>query len=466
MQRIKQQNASSALTLKNKLIYGIGAMGLDMSYGLCFSFFMKYSTDVLLIDSFFLGVMMAVARVWDGVNDPMMGTIANNTKSRFGRFRPWVFLGGILNAVVLFFLFFNPGFNTGSVKLHIYITIFYVLWGMSMTMIDIPYWSFIPTLTSNLNERNVISAIPRFFSGLGQLTVMGATPLILSAFPAEKQSTGFALIAAGLSIMMIITSTITAAGTRERIVPPKEEKFTFKETLRTLRGNDQLLVFLVVVILFNLGWYMMNALAAYFFDYVAEDNKLFTLFAAVSGVAQAVGLVLMSPLSKRFGKQRVFKGGITAAIVGYLALLFISTRGTLNIPLFFAFDLLACLGIGCVFTAEMSMFADLVDYGEFKLGKRTESIVYSMKSFQMKFAQMAQALIMGIGLAIFSYQKNVHPQPESGKTGIVLMMFLIPPILALAALILFTRKYKLHSEYLEDISQAAHKGKLEASSTQ
>ncbi|MDR3344405.1 MAG: glycoside-pentoside-hexuronide (GPH):cation symporter [Oscillospiraceae bacterium] len=457
MQSRQHKITNTQLTLKNKITYGIGAMGLDMSYGLCFSFFMKYSTDVLLINSVFLGVMMAFARVWDGVNDPMMGTIANNTKGRFGRFRPWVFIGGILNAVVLFFLFFNPGFSVGgsgtNIGLYAYVTVFYVLWGVTMTMIDIPYWSFIPTLTSDLQERNVISAIPRFFSGLGQLTVMGATPLILAAFPQEQQGQGFSLIAAGLGVMMIITTTTSAATTRERITPQKSEKVTFAETMRTLRGNDQLLIFLVVVILFNLGWYMMNALAAYFFDYVVENNKLFTLFAAVSGVAQAAGLILMSPLSRRFGKHRVFKGGIIAAIIGYLALLIVSTRGELNVPLFFAFDLVACLGIGCVFTAEMSMFADLVDYGEFKLGRRTESIVYSMKSFQMKFAQMAQALIMGAGLAIFGYQKNVHPQPESGKTGIVLMMFLIPPILALIALILFSRKYKLHSGYLEEVSE-------------
>jgi melibiose permease len=356
-------------------------------------------------------------------------------------------------------MFLNPGLSVGGVGIHIYITVFYVLWGMTMTMIDVPYWSFIPTLTSNLQERNVVSAIPRFFSGLGQLTVMGATPLILNAFPADQQGRGFTFIAAGLGIMMIITSSVTAATTRERIIPKQKEAFSFRETLRTLRKNDQLLVFMVVVILFNLGWYTMNALASYFFDYVVDgenSSTYFTLFAAFSGVAQAAGLILMSPLSRRFGKQRVFKGGIIAAIAGYLALLFISTRGTINIPLFYAFDVLACLGIGCVFTAEMSMFADLVDYGEFKLGKRTESVVYSMKSFQMKFAQMAQALIMGSGLDLFGYSANAHPQPESGKTGIVLMMFLIPPILAAVALVLFSRKYKLHSEYLEEVSQAVH----------
>jgi len=447
------------LTLKDKLIYGVGAMGMDMSYGLSFSFFMKYCTDVLLVRPLFMGTMIPLANIWDSVNNPIMGTIANNTKGRFGRFRPWVFLGGTLNAIVLFFMFFNPGFklddgvNTG---LYVYITIFFVLWGTTMTMIDIPYWSFIPTLTNEPHERNVVASVARFFSGVGQLVVMGATPLILLQFAQDKQGQGFMLIAAGLGVMMIITSSITAAGTRERIVPPKEEKVTFMGALHVLRKNDQLLVFLIVIILFNMGWYLMNSLAFYFFDYVAENTKLLTVFAAISGVSQAAGLALMSPLVRRFGKQMVFKGGILTAIIGYLALLFISTRSTLNVPLFFIFDAVACLGIGCVFTAQMSMFADLVDYGEYKQGKRTESIVYSMKNFQMKVAQMIQALIVGYGLSLFKYQENVHPQPESGKLGIVLMMFLIPPVLAVVAYILFARKYKLHSEYLAKVTAKVH----------
>jgi melibiose permease len=282
---------------------------------------------------------------------------------------------------------------------------------------------------------------------------MGATPLLLDLFAKDEQGKGYSMIAAGLSVMMIITSFITASTTRERITPPKGEKVTFLGTLRTLRGNDQLLLFVIVVILFNLGWYLMNALAPYFFDYVAENNDLLTIFAAVSGVAQAGGLILMAPLSKRFGKQNVFKGGIIAAILGYCMLLFVATRPTLNVPMFFAFDLLACLGIGCVFTAEMSMFADLVDYGQFKLGQRTESIVYSMKSFQMKAAQMIQVLIIGIGLDWFGYQESVHPQPQGGQSGIVYMMFMIPPVLALIALVLFALKYKLHSSYLNEVQK-------------
>jgi len=451
---------NTTLTLKNKITYGVGAVGMDMSYGLCFSFFMKYCTDVLLVSSVFLGVMIALARVWDGISDPMGGTIFNNTKSRYGRFRPWMLIGGVTNAAVLFFMFFNPGFTVGggrNIGLYAYITAMYVLWGLTMTSLDIPFWSFIPTLTSDLNERNVVSAIARFFSGLGQLTVMGATPLVLSKFAADRQGEGFTLIAACLGGMVIITTLVTVLTTRERITPKKPEKISFRETVKVLRGNDQLLVFLAVIILFNMGWYLMNSLAAYFFDYVIDvpgKDTYFTLFAAVSGIAQAAGLALMSPLARRFGKQRVFKGGIIAAIAGYCALLFVSTRGSVIMPLFFVFDAIACLGIGCVFTAQMSMFADLVDYGEFRLGKRTESIVYSMKSFQMKFAQMIQALIVGLGLALFGYQKNVYPQPASGKTGIVLMMFLIPPVLAIFSYVLFARKYKLHSEYLEEVAAA------------
>ncbi len=465
---MKQQNKTAGLDklpLKTKLGYGVGAIGLDMSYGLCTSFFMKYTTDVLLVSSVYMGLMMAFARVWDGVNDPMMGMIASRTKSKYGRLRPWVLLGAVLNALVLVGMFSNPGFaitkDSANIGLYAYVTLFYILWGMTFTMVDIPYWSFVPTLTNDPRERNVVASIPRFFSGLGQLTVMGATPLVLSKFAVSEHGRVFPVLAAALGLMFIAGALVTFSTTRERIVPKQQDSFSFRQTLSALKNNDQLTVFLAVAISFNLGWYLMNGLAAYFFEYVAQRMSLMTVFAAVSGAGQAIGLVGLSVLAKRIGKHNVVKYAILTSIAGYIGMFLVSLRN-MNSPAvivaFFAFDFIACLGIGCTFTAQASMLADIVDYGEYKLGKRSDAIVYSMKSFQLKFSQTIQAVIIGVGLKLFQYQENVIPQPALPKQGISMMMFLIPPIVAALSLLIFVKKYKLHTTLMDEVTHSVQQG--------
>ncbi|MCR4614722.1 MAG: glycoside-pentoside-hexuronide (GPH):cation symporter [Clostridiales bacterium] len=446
--------------MKEKIGYGLGAIGIDLSYGLCVSFFMNYATDVLLVSSFYMGIVLALARIWDGINDPIMGTIVNNTRTKMGRFRPWILIGAVSNAVVLFFMFTNPGFSvsSGTVNygLYAYVAVFYVLWGMTYTMVDIPYWSFVPALTSDPKERNVISSIPRFFSGLGQLLVAGLTPIFLkkvsqTSFGVEK---GYSVWAALLGVLFILGMVITASTTRERIVSQTKEKFDLKRAFHVIRNNDQLLVFILTAILFNTGWYLTNGLSIYFFKYIAEDVSYMTYFAVISGAGQAVGLFGLSFLSKIIGKRNTVRTAIIVAISGYIGMFLVSRMPSFSFALFAIFGFICCLGIGCMFTAETSMLADIVDYGEYSSGERTDSIVFSMKSFLLKIAQSVQALIIGVGLKLCRYQENVIPQPVSSKNGIAVMMFAIPPVLALASFIFFSSKYRLHGELMDKITES------------
>ena len=153
--------------IKGKLGYGVGAIGLDLSYGMFYSFLAKYLTDVLGMKSSFLLVLTPIARIWDGINDPMMGTIVDNTHTKMGKYRPWILTGATLNAIVLVFLFTNP-FHLSGVAIAIYVAVTYILWGMTNTLADIPYWSMVPSFTSDPKERNLISTVARAFSGLGQ----------------------------------------------------------------------------------------------------------------------------------------------------------------------------------------------------------------------------------------------------------------------------------------------------------
>ena len=148
-------------TWGEKIGYGVGAIGLDLSYGLFYSFLSYYLSSVLGLKEGFLLLLTPLARIWDGINDPMMGTIVDNTRFKNGKYRPWILIGAVSNAVVLFLLFTK--FGLSGTPLYIYIGIMYILWGMTNTMADIPYWSMVPSFTSDPKDRNMVSTVARTF---------------------------------------------------------------------------------------------------------------------------------------------------------------------------------------------------------------------------------------------------------------------------------------------------------------
>jgi melibiose permease len=437
--------------------YGVGAIGLDLSYGLFNSFLMNYFTDVLLINSVFIGGVAAVARIWDGINDPMMGTIVDNTRSKQGKFRPWILLGTVLNALVLVALFANPGFEVNAASpskaLWLYASACYVLWGMTYTITDIPYWSMVPTFTNDPKERNIVAAIPRLFSGAGQLLIVVLTVKMVKLLGdgTESSQQGFTRWAAVCGAIMVLASCVTVFATRKmpRVYPnaPKE-KITLGKAFAVIKSNDQLLAFMVTAILFNTGWYLTNGLGIYYFKWVVGDADKMSLFGMVVGAGQAIGLVLLPILSRSFGRGMVVKGAMAVSFAAYIAMFLV---GQVNFYLFLACGAVGCAGIGAMFVAQTAMLADVVDYGEYKTGKRTDSVVFSMKSLLLKAAYAIQSLIIGAGLKLAHYDGSLEAQPQSATTGISIMMFAIPPAFVLLSFLVFRTKYKLDGAKMEEL---------------
>lgn len=448
------------IPIKEKLGYGLGAFSLDLSYGLLNAFLMNYLTDNLLISSAFMGIVIAVARIWDGFNDPMMGTVVDNTHTKMGRFRPWILIGALLNSVVLVLLFTNPGFAVEAGKVNVglyaYIAVLYVLWGMTYTMVDIPYWSMVPALASERGERDMISMVARFFSGGGQLVISALTMTMIGLLGSGDENKGYSRWAMVAAAIFFLGALGTVCTTRERIVLPRSEKFTLGKAFGIIRQNDQLLIFVVVAFCFNTGWYLANGLGVYYFKYVMENKGLYSVFAIVVGVGQAIGLLAFPFLSKKLTKFKAVKLAMLVSAVGYLGM-FGMTLLHASFPVFAVFAVICCTGIGCMFVSQTVMLADIVDYGEFKLGKRTDSIVFSMKGFLQKMAYTVQALVIGFGLKVANYQENLVPQPDEAKMGISVMMFLLPPVLILIGYLVFAKKYKLHGDYFDTVSAAVNK---------
>lgn len=444
---------------RTKISYGVGAVGLDLSYGLFYSFLAKYLTDILHLNKKFLLILTPLARIWDGINDPLMGTIVDNTHTKMGKYRPWILIGSTCNAVVLTLLFTNPGLELGGLPLYIYVAVLYVAWGMTNTMADIPYWSMVPSFTNDPKERSLIATIARSFSGIGQGIISILTPVILpllseTVVGGEKiaDARSYSLWAIICALCLVGFSCLSVFNTKERHITAPKEKFTFKKMFSIAKNNDQLLVFMLFAMLSNAGWYMVSGVSVYYFDVVAGDPSKQSTFNIFGAVGSVLGLLVIPIMTKFTTRRRTYQFSLLLAIFGFFGMM-LSVNIAGSYMLMNICYTLASIGIASMFVSQTVFLADIVDYGEVKQGFRSESITFSMKGFLQKMAYTIQTVILFSGLEISKYNENLHAQNTlEVKNAISFMMLIAPVILLILSFIVFTRKFKLHGKYMEDIT--------------
>lgn len=437
--------------------YGIGAVGLDLSYGLFYGYLSKYLTDVLLMPAAFLLILTPIARIWDGINDPIMGTIVDSTKMKMGKYRPWIMIGAFSNAVVLALLFTNPGIELGSVWLYVYVAVMYIAWGMTNTMADIPYWSMVPSFTNDPKERNLISTVARTFSGIGQGIITIFTPFALlwlgsGATQEERKlsAQGFSRWAILCAVLLIVFAVICAGVTKERHVVYNNDKFSFKKLFNVLKSNDQLIVFMLFAMISNAGWYLTSGVGIYYFENVEGDVTKQSMFATFGAVGSFLGLFVIPIMQKKYTRRTIYQFCLIMVIVGYAAMIVCGPILHQMLLLYIAY-IIASVGIASMFVNQTVMLADIVDYGEYKTGKRQESTTFSMKGFLQKMAYTIQTIILFSGLGLSGYDGAADVQTELSKTTISVMTFVIPPILVFISFLIFSKKYKLYGELSEKV---------------
>ena len=195
------------LSAKEKISYGIGAVGKDMVYMLTASYILYYYEDILGVSAVFTGVLLLIARVFDAANDPVMGVLVARTKSRFGKFRPWLFSGTIINALVLYAMFAVPEKLEGN-PLLIYISAAYILWGVTYTMMDIPYWSMIPAFARDSKERESLSTLGRTCAGVGSALVTVITMPAVYFLGNGDERIGFKWFALLVAVFFAFTAVL------------------------------------------------------------------------------------------------------------------------------------------------------------------------------------------------------------------------------------------------------------------
>ena len=447
------------ISTKTKIAYGIGGLGKDMMFAMS-TIMLYYFNNLLGISSAFLGIMMMLVRVWDAVNDPMMGGLVDKTKSRWGKFRPWILVGSILNAIVLIVLFMNPDLVTNSVQQYVFVTVLYTLWGMTYTLMDIPFWSMIPALSTDTKERVGITVFARVFTSIGFIIVSAGyiffAQLLGGGDSIAEKTDGLFIFAIIVSVIFVITQIVTVTNVKEKITDKFEGKVTLKDIFRSLIDNDQLLVVMIVVLVINFTLYITSGMAVYYITYDIGDVNLFGLFIMVGGVFQVLGSMVYPLLTKRFNRRKMFDFAIYVQFVGFIFLFLNAFVFNSNVALLFVVGALVFLGQGVFMVLQTILLADVVDYGEHKLGRRSEGVVFSVQTFVVKLATGLSLGVIGIGLAVINFIEPIEESPEvfveqaqsaSTLEGMRVMMFILPLFGLLLSKWIFTKKHIIDEDY-------------------
>lgn len=451
------------LSAGRKLCFGVGALGKDLCYAMISTYLMIYLTDTVGLAPFFVGNLFLVARVWDAVNDPMMGFVVDNTRTRWGKFRPWILIGTLINAVILVLLFRGPELE--GFALYAYYSVMYILWGMTYTVMDIPYWSMLPSMSSTKEERDSMSVIPRIFASSAWLLVGAFGLALIDRLGGGNEAKGYASTSVVVAVVFVATILVTVIFARDRssmdaASGQKAKRTSLKDAIHVITGNDQLKVYIGVVLAYNLVVQLAGGMALYYFKYVTQDENLFPYFTTAASVAEMGALFLFPILSRFMSKKAVFAVASFTPAIGLIALLVAGAVAPANIPIIIVCGLFYKFGSGLTLGATTVMLADVIDYGEVKLGTRNESIVASFQTLLVKTASAVAGWLIGVGLTISGFVENV-PQTEETIMGMRILMGVVPSVITVLAFVIYAKGYKLDGSFLENISKQLKAKKVE-----
>lgn len=441
-------------TSRNRFFYSVGTIGRDMQYTLVSMFLNLYLTEVLNLPDQTLwwttSITLAV-RVYDAVNDPLMGFFVDNTKSRFGKFKPWIALGGLLSALFTVLFFTDIGWR-GTTYI-IAFTVIYLFWEVTFSGNDIGYWSMLPSLSIEQKTREKIGSTARICANIGLfITVVAILPVTnMVGEVAGGRKMGFFIVAIGIVVISMITQAFTVFGVKEhREVFKEESKTSVRELIRAIFKNDQLLFTLISMALFMIGYTTTTSFGTYFFIYAYKNEGMYSIFAAILGVSQLAALSVFPFFSKRFSRKQLYLAATILVVVGYviffLAPMNMIFIGAAGIPLF--------VGQAFIQLLMLMFLTDTIEYGQWKLGKRNESITFSVQPFINKIGGAVGNAIVG-AVVIWSGITAADGDPEKvTEAGLWMMksaMLIVPLILIVLGFFVYKFFFKIDKKLYDSI---------------
>ena len=465
------------LSLMSKIAYGLGAVGKDMVYMLSASYVLYYFQDILGVNAVAMGTILLVARIFDAFNDPLMGVIVAKTRTRWGKFRPWLLIGTLTNAVILFLMFSCPP-TLDAKGLIAYAAVFYILWGITYTMMDIPYWSMIPAFTEGGKEREGLTTLARSCAGVGSAIITIATMMAVqflgNAFggqnATEIELIGFKWFALIVAVIFIIFTVLTCIFVKEKSTA-EMKTVSVRQMFRALIKNDQALTVVIAIVLINTAIYITSNLVIYFFKYDFGGTDWFgsyTLFNIFGGAVQILSMMILYPVLRnavKFSNTKIFYICLSMGIIGYAVLLLLAIVGMGNVFVLFIPGFLIFAASGLLNILTTVFLANTVDYGLLKNGTSDESVIFSMQTFVVKLASGIAAFAASICLQIAKLQEGTEVSEEAKaidwsagvdtaqKMGLRLTMTIIPIIGLVVAILWFRKRFLLTDEKVLEISE-------------
>ena len=450
---------------RNKICFGLGTVGRDALYSLVSMYLLVHLTDVVGFSDgglAVIGIMLTLFGIFDAIIDPFVGAIVDSTKTKWGKFKPWILIGMIGTGILSVLMFHN--FRMGETAHIVLLGVTYLLFSIFFSLNDIAYWSLMPAISKDQKVREGVGAFARICANVGMFSMVLIYLNVPSMFSFLNMSDRdvyfiFAIICA---LIMWAFQSITLFGVKEdRSRLEKEERTSLKDLWRALTGNDQLMVTAVSMALFMIGYCTTTGFGTYYFKYAVGDEGMYMIFAAVLAVAQLTALSVFPLFRKKFSRKQLYTGSMIAVAVSYI-IFFLS---------FEWLPLIVIAGLGLFFAQAfiqllMLLFlADAVEYGEWKLGKRNEAASFAVQPFINQFGGAASKgvvsftlIISGINMIANAIAANpaneaqiIAAMPESSVWIMKISMMILPLICILIGFFLYIKKFKIDEETYANI---------------
>ncbi len=460
---------------RNKYCFGLGTVGRDALYSLVSMYLLVHLTDVVGFSDKGLGVigvMLTLFGIFDAVIDPFVGAIVDNTKTKWGKFKPWIFIGMIGTGVLTVLMFHN--FEMGETAHIVLLGVTYLLFSIFFSLNDIAYWSLMPAISKDQTVREGVGAFARICANVGMFAMVLIYLNVPGFFGGMSARQAYFIFAIIIAVLMWVFQSITLLGVKEdRTSLEKTERTSLKDLFRALVGNDQLLVTAISMALFMIGYCTTTGFGTYYFKYAYKNEGMYMVFAAVLAVAQLTALSVFPLFRKRFTRKQLYTGSMIAVTVSYV-IFFLS---------FEFLPLVVIAGLGLFFAQAfiqllMLLFlADAVEYGEWKLGKRNEAASFAVQPFINQFGGAASKGVISFTLIISGINaianaagadperatEIINATPGSAIWIMKISMMILPLICILIGFFLYSKKFKIDEEMyakiLADLEERNTEGK-------
>ena len=443
MEETKQEQSfiarASGLKGKDYVAYALGDTGCCLVFGLVTTLLQRYYTDVLLLNPLFIMLMFVVARVWDAVNDPIMGRICDTMKvSKWGRYRPWFLYGGIplsIAAVLMFVVGPSDSIQPGSVGLSAFATATYIFFGMAYTVIQIPYGSLASVVTLDDKERSKLSIWRSVGAAIGSMPVM-----VIGMIAFTKEGVNYKLMmfgVVGMAIASLIMMLFAFYGNKERVqtAPQTIQKGATMKAFKTMFKSKSLIAVSLASMLLLAGQMFIQSFYSYLINFYFGKTGIWTMLPTVLTYLPMAFLMFFTPgLVKKFGKKEVSATGMAVAALANLVMFFLLFTGKGNVTLYLFMLLCLISGVGLNFFVLQiwAMAADSIDEIEVKTGSRDDGTAYSFLMFFRKLGQVIAAVAVNATLLAMGYYETVSQGSFAFTDPQLKIMFILATLIPAA----------------------------------